>query len=39
MADLIDGAKRKIWSIANSIVDVNPDADIRMGLIGYRDQG
>ena len=39
MAGLIDGAKRKIWSIANTIVDVNPDADIRMALIGYRDQG
>jgi Mg-chelatase subunit ChlD len=38
MADLIDGAKRKIWSIANSIVDVNPNADIRMALIGYRDR-
>lgn len=39
MAGLIDGAKRKIWSIANSIVDVNPDADIRMALVGYRDLG
>ena len=39
MAGLIDGAKRKIWSIANSIVDINPDADIRMALIGYRDVG
>jgi Mg-chelatase subunit ChlD len=39
MANLIDGAKRKIWSIANSIVDVNPDAEIRMALIGYRDIG
>lgn len=39
MTDLIDGAKRKIWSIANTIVDVNPDADIRMALIGYRDVG
>jgi hypothetical protein len=38
MADLIDGAKRKIWSIANSIVDINPNADIHMALIGYRDQ-
>jgi len=37
MADLIDGAKRKIWSIANTIVDVNPDADVRMALVGYRD--
>ena len=24
MADLIDGAKRKIWSIANTIVDIHP---------------
>jgi uncharacterized protein YegL len=39
MAGLIDGAKRKIWSIANSIVDINPNADIRMALIGYRDVG
>ncbi|OJU00205.1 MAG: hypothetical protein BGN83_05475 [Rhizobium sp. 63-7] len=39
MAGLIDGAKRKIWSIANTIVDINPDADIRMALIGYRDRG
>src|SRR5262245_15376951 len=39
MADLIDGAKRKICSIANSIVDVNPNADIRMALIGYLDHG
>ncbi|SDP06361.1 vWA domain-containing protein [Phyllobacterium sp. OV277] len=39
MADLIDGAKRKIWSIANTIIDVNPDADIRMALVAYRDRG
>lgn len=39
MVDLIDGAKRKIWSIANSIVDINPNAEIRMALIGYRDIG
>lgn len=39
MAGLIDGAKKKIWSIANSIIDVNPDADIRMALIGFRDIG
>src|SRR4029079_19766593 len=30
---LIEGAKRKIWSIATAIVDSNPDADIRMGLV------
>ncbi|QND52343.1 VWA domain-containing protein [Phyllobacterium sp. 628] len=39
MADLIDGAKRKIWSIANTIIDVNPNADIRMALVAYRDKG
>ena len=39
MAGLIDGAKQKIWSIANSIVDINPNAEIRMALIGYRDIG
>src|SRR6476660_4339921 len=39
MAQLIEGAKRKIWSIATTIVDTNPDADIRMGLVAYRDLG
>jgi von Willebrand factor type A domain len=39
MGPLIDGAKRKIWSIATAIVDTNPDADIRMGLVAYRDIG
>lgn len=39
MEGLIDGAKRKIWTIANTIVDIQPDADIRMALIGYRDRG
>ena len=39
MGALIDGAKRKIWSIATAIVDSNPDADIRMGLVAYRDVG
>ncbi|QOZ29358.1 VWA domain-containing protein [Bradyrhizobium sp. CCBAU 51753] len=39
MGGLIEGAKRKIWSIASAIVDSNPDADIRMGLVAYRDIG
>ena len=39
MANLIEGAKRKIWSIANTVVDLNPDADIRMALVAYRDYG
>src|SRR5438309_11943033 len=39
MGGLLEGAKRKIWSIATAIVDSNPDADIRMGLVAYRDIG
>jgi len=39
MSGLIEGAKRKIWSIATTILDDNPDADIRMGLVAYRDIG
>jgi hypothetical protein len=39
MGGLIEGAKRKIWSIATAIVDTNPYADIRMGLVAYRDIG
>ncbi len=39
MASLIEGAKRKIWSIATTIIDDNPGADIRMGLVAYRDIG
>lgn len=39
MGDLIDGAKRTIWSIATTIVETNPDADIAMALVAYRDIG
>jgi hypothetical protein len=39
MANLIDGAKKKIWSIANAIVDQNPEAELYFGLVGYRDLG
>lgn len=39
MASLIAGAKQKIWSITNTIVDINPNADIRMALVAYRDIG
>ncbi|HEX3161266.1 MAG TPA: VWA domain-containing protein, partial [Pseudolabrys sp.] len=39
MGALIEGAKRKIWSIATAIVDANPDAEVRMGLVAYRDIG
>lgn len=39
MGALIEGAKRKIWSIATAIVDQNPDAEVHMGLVAYRDRG
>jgi hypothetical protein len=39
MGDLIDGAKKKIWSIASTIVETNPDADVSMALVAYRDVG
>jgi hypothetical protein len=39
MGPLIEGAKRKIWSIATTIVETNPGAEIRMGLVAYRDIG
>jgi hypothetical protein len=39
MGPLIESAKRKIWSIATAIVDANPQAKIRMGLVAYRDIG
>lgn len=39
MGGLLEGAKRKIWSIATSVVDTNPNADIRIGLVAYRDIG
>lgn len=39
MGSLIEGAKRKIWSIATSIVDQNPEAEVHMGLVAYRDRG
>ncbi len=39
MSNLIQGAKRKIWSIANRMASANTTPDIRMGLIGYRDRG
>ncbi len=39
MRALIEGAKRKVWSIATSILEANPDAEIRMGLVAYRDIG
>lgn len=39
MSGLIEGAKAKIWSIANAIATAEPRPRIRMGLVGYRDRG
>lgn len=39
MAGLIEGAKNKIWSIANNLKDLDPAPEIEFALIGYRDKG
>lgn len=39
MTGLIEGAKAKIWSIASELLKTEQQADIRFGLIGYRDRG
>lgn len=39
MGGLIDGAKRKIWSIADRLVSGQPRPDVRLGLVAYRDRG
>jgi Mg-chelatase subunit ChlD len=39
MGGLIEGAKQKIWSIANSIIAQKPTPEVRIGLITYRDRG
>jgi hypothetical protein len=39
MVQLIEGAKRKIWTIARQMVGGRPTPAIRLGLIGYRDRG
>jgi Mg-chelatase subunit ChlD len=39
MGGLIEGAKQKIWSIANQIVKAKPAPDLKVGLVAYRDRG
>lgn len=39
MSGLIEGAKQKIWSIANRMATAEPRPRIRLGLVGYRDKG
>ena len=38
MGGLIEGAKQKIWAIANEILASEPTPNLRIGLIGYRDR-
>ena len=39
MTGLIEGAKQKIWYIANEIITGEPKPKVRIALIGYRDKG
>jgi hypothetical protein len=39
MEGLINGAKQKIWSIANHIASGQPTPEVRIGLVAYRDVG
>ena len=39
MSGLIDGAKRKIWQVANQLASGKPTPEVRMALVGYRDRG
>ena len=39
MAELIGGAKQKIWTIARQVVSGRPTPAIKLGLIGFRDRG
>ena len=39
MSGLIEGAKQKIWAIANQMITAKPTPDLRFALVGYRDRG
>lgn len=39
MGGLIEGAKEKIWSIANDVIGRKPTPEVRIGLVTYRDKG
>jgi len=38
MGGLIEGAKQKIWSIANEMISAKPTPELRLGLVAYRDR-
>lgn len=37
MGSLLEGAKRKIWSITNEVLRGKPTPEVRIGLVAYRD--
>jgi hypothetical protein len=39
MGGLLEGAKRTVWSIATHIRKTDPQAELRIGLVAYRDIG
>jgi uncharacterized protein YegL len=39
MSGLIEGAKEKIWSIANEMIAAKPTPELKLSLVGYRDRG
>jgi len=39
MGGLIEGAKEKIWAIANELIAAKPTPELKLALIGYRDRG
>jgi hypothetical protein len=39
MSGLIEGAKRRIWSVARRIGEGQPRPDLRLALVAYRDRG
>jgi Mg-chelatase subunit ChlD len=38
MSGLIEGAKRKIWSLASFVAQGQPTPDLRVGLVAYRER-
>src|ERR1035437_10107827 len=39
MGGLIEGAKQKIWAIANEMISAKPTPELRLGMVAYRDRG
>ncbi len=39
MSGLIEGAKQKIWAIANQMIAAKPKPELKFALVAYRDRG